>query len=119
MAIKVMPYDFKDDDDKVHCGLSIVDEMTKEKIVSFYQRWIEGVGGQKPVVENLYGYPGYSGKWKDKDEVKVYFILLAKFLRSKALEYIEKGFRDYPSQSKSLDELSEKIAQEEKDDLPF
>jgi len=115
MEIKVMPYDFKDENDSVKCGVSI--KCGDVKIGSFYQEWNDD-GKGKQIVKNLHNYPEYEGKWTDKDEVKVYFIQLAKFLRSVALGYIKHGFlearRDIPtSTTEEVDYVPEK------DGLPF
>ena len=117
MAIKIMPHDFKDQDDQVRCGLSITDEIKQEKVTSYYQRFEDQGEGKKPKVINLYGYPEFDGKWTDKDETKVYFIKLAKFLRNNALEYLQKGFKDYEGVPAAAAVPADQ--QPEKDDLPF
>src|ERR1051325_9581293 len=84
------PYDFEKDDGR-RVGISIKKEGTDEKVPSYYQQFETGTDG-KTKVKNLYGFPAFEGEWKDKDDVKIYFLKLAKFLRERAMTHLTTDF---------------------------
>ena len=89
LKIKITPYDFEVND-KRKIGLSI--EQEGIKVDSYYQKFTELEGG-KYKVENLNGFPDFTGDPKDKDDLKIYYTQVAKFLRGKALEHIDGNFK--------------------------
>lgn len=81
------PYDFEVNGQR-KSGLSIKDAFDT-KIESYYQKFSEVNGKFK--VENLHDFPtpdGDTNKYT-KDDWKIYFIRVSKFLREKALEYLK------------------------------
>jgi len=84
---KITPYDFEDNG-KRRCGLSIAHG--EEKITSYYQKFTKD--GDKYTVENLHGYPSFNGDSKDKDDLKIYYTMAAKFLRKEALARLKDIF---------------------------
>ncbi len=105
------PYDFETQKGKRKRGLSIKDK-SGEKISSYYKKFTEREDGGWDV-ENLYGYPSYDGDRKDKDELKIYFTRLLKFLRAEALKHIGQ-FRD--NDESSSDDIP---IGEPEEELPF
>jgi hypothetical protein len=90
LIYKFTPYDFEDlNAKKRRIGLSIKTPNDK-KIDSYYQKFTEKDG--KNICENLHGFPEFKGNSKDSDELKIYFMQVIKFLRTKALEYISTEF---------------------------
>lgn len=83
------PYDFTRNN-KRKAGIAITDQ-TDQKIESFFQKFT-GSDAEGWTVEDLHGFPPFTGNARDKDDLKVYFIQVAKFLRTKALEHINSNF---------------------------
>lgn len=75
---------------KQRAGLAIEDS-AGNKIGSFYQEF-KDLGNGKWEVKDLYGFPKFEGDSKDKDELKVYFIQLAKWLRAAATKHLTGNF---------------------------
>jgi hypothetical protein len=111
---KFTPWEIQKDN-KHRSGVSIKDD-TDIKITSYYQKYPDGVEGAKP--ENINGFPSYQGDWKDKDETKIYFLQVTKFLRTKALEYLSSGFavENVKANHSSTDDSA---PMEPVEDLPF
>ena len=82
------PYDFETDG-KRRKGLSIKDQ-ADQPVPSYYQEYNEADN----TWSNLHGFPVFDGNSKDKDDWKIYFIKVNKFLRESALEYLEDNFKD-------------------------
>lgn len=85
---KFTPYDYEKDK-KRKIGLSIVDG-GNNKVQSFYEKFTEK--GDKWEVELLHGFPTFTGNSKDKDDLKIYFTQVAKFLRTQAQEFLKSKF---------------------------
>ena len=110
------PYDFETNG-KRRVGLSIKNQ-ADERIESYYQKFHdEGEG--KFRVENLHGYPAFEGDAKDKEELKIYFIQVAKFLRTEALKHLEGDFGIHVPTEINEPEIPDEIPIGEEDDLPF
>jgi len=74
--VKITAYDFTDKENKHKAGISIL--QNNIKITSFYEQKIDDGNW-----EFLHNYPTSKGvDFKDKDEIKMYFIKVKKFLRS-------------------------------------
>lgn len=84
------PYDFTDKKGKRAAGLTIKDAGFN-KVPSYYQEYITHVDG-KVSVKNIHGYPEFSGNPKDKEDWKIYYIQVVKFLRERALSYLATEF---------------------------
>jgi len=85
---KFTPYDFEDvKANKRRMGLSIKDD-ADAKIGSYYQRYSEG----KEYPDNINGFPDYTCKWTDKDEVKIYGLRVTSFLRKESLAFLSGEF---------------------------
>lgn len=104
---KIIAYDFEKDGQR-RVGLSIEELKTNSKIQSYYQKVEKD--GDKLKITQLHGFPEFDGDWKDKDDTKIYFTKVTKFLRKKALDIIN-GWTAKP-------DLPEEVT-EDKDDLPF
>lgn len=102
-----LPYDFEHNGER-RVGLSITD-YEKNKISSYYQEFSED---KNVPVKNLNGYPTYDGDWKDKDETKIYFTRVTKFLRLEAQKYLEHDFRNTQPENLASEES-------ESNPLPF
>jgi len=116
---KITPYDFTDDVTlKRKIGLSIKDS-NDTRIDSYYQKFTETEKGWN--VENLHGYPEFNGDSKDRDELKIYFIQVTKFLREKTLVFLEDKFPS--SEIVTAESITEDFdgvpEQPGEDDLPF
>lgn len=103
------PYEFERNG-KRKCGINI--ETNGQKVQSYYQKFTDKGNGEW-LVENLHDYPPFEGDSKDKDELKIYFIKLAKFLRTNAIAHIQGNFQtaELPAE--------EKVKPEPTEDLPF
>lgn len=111
---KFMAYDFTKND--VHrVGIAIEND-AQEKLTSYYQKF-EGEGKDLKVT-NLHGYPEFDGDWKDKDDLKIYFTRLAKFLRIKSQEVIKNWQYQVPPDVQEEKEIETKV-DAGSDDLPF
>lgn len=110
-VIKIMPYDFTDDKGKRKVGLKITGP-GEERIENYYQEFIQE--GDKFSVINKHGYPEYGGDRKDKDELKIYFIKVTKFLREQSIHFIENQFQEISDTQR--EEFQEGPPE---DDLPF
>ena len=116
-SIKITPYDFEVNN-KRKIGLSI--EQEGVKVETFYQKFTDE-GNGKYKVENLYGFPNFEGDSKDKDDLKIYFTKVAKFLRGKAQEHIDGNFKRALPES-IADEIYKNSSVTDAgtdDDLPF
>jgi hypothetical protein len=115
--LKITAYDFTNQEGKHVAGISI--EQSGNKITSFYDKKHEDKG--KVSWELLHGFPKSEGvNFKDKDETKIYFIQVKKFLRSE----FNRLFSDKFNKSESKPEIHEDIIDnnlpsEPADDLPF
>jgi hypothetical protein len=110
------PYDYEKNN-KRKAGIWITEiafEGTEKRVESFYQEFTQKSDG-KWDVKNLNGFPEFDGDVKDKDDLKIYFVKLAKFLRSEALKHIQAGFQ---SNDPVVSHEPEPPAKPE-DDLPF
>jgi hypothetical protein len=105
------PYEFVSKDGK-KSGL-IIKTLSDEKVESFYQKFTEKPDG-KWDVENLHGYPTFTGDANKKSDWKKYGIDVTDFLKEKALEYIASGINDI--EEIPLEAVPTDL---EKDDLPF
>ncbi len=85
---KITPYDFEADG-KRKCGISIKTLQSDLSVISYYHTFGKNPDGSASVTATN-GFLEYDGNWKDKDEVKIYFMRVRKFLREKSLEYLEK-----------------------------
>jgi hypothetical protein len=108
---KITPYEFERDGKK-RAGLSIFDD-GDQKVESFYQKF-EGNDADGWKVTNLHGFPDFEGSSKDKDDLKIYFTRVIKFLRTKAQEHLHNAFFDAPMTKEEPIE-----AGGAEDDLPF
>ena len=107
----IKPYEFEQNG-KRKAGISILEESSGEKIGSFYQEFTDKGDGTWDV-KDLHDFPKFEGDKKDKDDLKIYFVQLAKFLRGKALEHINKYFRQAPVPQPDV------VEPEVPDPLPF
>lgn len=82
------PFDFEKDN-KRRVGISITDEID-QRVESYYQKFKKVDDGW--VVENINDYPTYDGNPRDAEDLKMYFIRVTKFLRARALEYLNNKF---------------------------
>jgi hypothetical protein len=86
------PFDFEKNGER-RMGLSIKDGYTDEKIQSYYTSYTPSTDkAEKGVLSCLHGYPEYTGESGDKEELKIYFMRVTKFLRVKGLEYVTGAF---------------------------
>ena len=108
--VKITAYDFIDKEKKHRVGISI--EQSGAKIVSYYER----KDGDKWTL--LHGFPSSDGvSFKDKDEIKIYFIKVKKFLKSQFDElFAEKWKRVENQQSDNIVEEAEITPD---NDMPF
>lgn len=109
---KFTPYDFEDVlNKKRRVGLSIK-TLSDEKVENYYKIYNE----DKKEWIYKHGYPTYDGDWKDKDEMKIYFMRVLKFLRTEA-----RCLADKPTTKQVKDDLPDEPANPENivDDLPF
>lgn len=115
-TVKITPYDFELNN-KRKIGLSI--EQSGIKVEPYYQKFTQLEDG-KYKVENLHGFPNFDGDPKDKDDLKIYYTQVAKFLRGKAQEHIEGNFGRVLPES-IADEIykNESTDSPEDEDLPF
>jgi len=121
--LKITAYDFVNQESKHVAGISI--EQSGNKITSFYDKKHEDK--EKVTWELLHGFPKSEGvDFKDKDETKIYFIQVKKFLRSEFSRLFSDKFnKPEPKQEvhEDLEENSDDIPSEQTDnepsDLPF
>ena len=106
------PYDFEKDG-KRRSGISI--KKGQEKIGNFYQEFSEIDG--KMNVKNLYGFPPFDCDPKDKDELKIYFLKVTKFLRNATMQFLKSKFQDSPVEPTVEEEPPPEV--DPHDDLPF
>ena len=84
------PYDFEKLG-KRKAGMSInkfSGDGKEEKISSYYQEFTKKQNGAWDV-KNIHQFPNFEGDSKDKDEIKVYYIKVAKFLRNQTKLWLE------------------------------
>lgn len=131
-SYRLTPYEFTDKETlKKKSGMSVyVDGDKEKKLFSFYHDYEEKPDGSKETVL-LHGFPKYQGvvdsKGRaDKDDLKKYFIDVAKFLRIKSLEHLAGKWNDGLGAPPEIhagddpDDLGDPIdSNKEKDDLPF
>ena len=113
--LEITPYDFTKDS-KRHCGLSI--KRGEEKISSYYQEFLETPEG-KMKINNLHGFPDFTGDRKDKDEFRIYMIQTAKFLRTQGLRHLETEFKHRREQEEIKPPFSSEDSPITDDDVPF
>jgi hypothetical protein len=110
--VKFTAYDFEDKDHKRKCGLSI--EQHSNKITSHYE--VKQPDGKWKL---LHSFPsGESIDFKDKDECKIYFIRVKKFLRAEFDRLFKDKFSSTEPSNKKMDIDDMNIPPVE-DDLPF
>ncbi len=121
------PYDFEKNG-KRKVGFSIKEEVSGEPVGSYYQ---EFAGNEESgwEVTNLNGFPNYTGTKGDKDEFEAYLIILRKFLRERAVAFLDEVFtqqQDRPSLEQQSHKQSDRNPPpddippaEEEDDLLF
>ena len=108
--VKITPYDFTDKEGKTRKGTSV--EQDGEKVLSYYE--VKGSDGKWQL---LHGCPSADGvNFKDKDDAKVYFIKVKKFLRKEFKDNFEPIFKD---KGKVVDHAPETPSSDDPDDLPF
>ena len=112
---KFTPYDFTRNG-KHRAGLAIEDESGK-KIESFFQSFS---GNEKDgwKVENLNGFPNFGGDSRDKDDLKIYFTQVTKFLRNYALKHLQTEFLE-PAPPVEIAEHDDSVPSPSDGDLPF
>jgi len=108
------PYEFERDG-KVRAGIAIEDEQ-KNKIQSYYQEF-KDLGEGKWEVKDLYGFPKFEGDKADKDDLKIYFVKLAKWLRANAMKHLSPSGNFYREQPPLA--APEEPKEPATDDLPF
>jgi hypothetical protein len=110
--VKITTYDFTDKQNKHRAGISVEQDGTKIK--SYYE-----IQQEDKTWELLHGFPSGEGiDFKDKDETKMYFIKVKKFLRN---EFISK-FKDKVFGTIQLENFPDtdlELPPSEKNDLPF
>lgn len=111
---KFKPYDHEKNR-KRKTGISI--ECGGEKVQSYYQKFT-GSETDGWSVENINGFPEYTGDWGDEDEVKIYFTRVTKFLRVRALEFLKSnGFSATRIEPAALAPPSERAVEHALDSL--
>jgi hypothetical protein len=100
---KFIAYDFEKSGQR-RVGISVEEMKTADKIKSYYQDIQKD--GDKFIVKNLHDFPEFDGNWKDKDDCKIYFTRLAKFLRTRSLAFIN-SWRTEEKIKSVIDEDSE------------
>jgi hypothetical protein len=107
--VKIQVYDFTTKEGKRKSGVSV--SQGDEKIQSYYTNKI----GENSY-EAINGFPvaPVDMNWKDKDDTKIYFISVKKFLRSEFKRLFPNGFSKQPVSSAPVVET-----EAEPDDLPF
>ncbi len=117
---KLIAYDFEKNG-KRRVGISIEELKTNSKVQSYYQDIQKD--GDKFIIKNLYDFPNFDGDWEDKDDCKIYFTKVAKFLRKKSLVFINDWTMGKIEKSidSTIKELNDKVekAVESDDNLPF
>ncbi len=89
---KFAPFQFTPaDSTKERVGLTIIRTADDVKLQTCYQTF-EQKEDKSWKVTNVNGFPDYTGKPKDKDDLKVYYIQVTKFLRERALAYLKGDF---------------------------
>lgn len=107
--VKITAYDFVNKEGKKVAGISV--EQNGTKILSFYEK----KNGEK--WELLHGFPTSDGiNFKDKDELKIYFIKVKKFLREEFSRLFSDKFKKTENAHPATEE---NISSEPTDDLPF
>ncbi len=82
---KITPFSFTPEGAKKEkTGLSIKEGETQ--IGSFYHEFLKNA--DKWQVKLLHGHPAYEGPQNDKEEIKIYYMRVRKFLRDRATEYL-------------------------------
>jgi hypothetical protein len=117
-SVKLMVYDFVNKEGKRNSGVSIEQEGLPGdtiKVQSFYSRQKED-----KTYENINGFPVPKKdiNWKDKDDVKIYFIDVKKFLRSEFNRLFEDKFKSTTHMPDKVQEMTES-ENNGSDDLPF
>jgi hypothetical protein len=112
---KFTPYDFERNG-KHKVGLAIEDRSGK-KIESYYQKFT-GNDQEGWKVENLNGFPEFTGDKNDKDDLKIYFTTVTKFLRLNAQKALQLSFLE-PAPPVETPPVDEQAPFPKDDDLPF
>lgn len=108
--IKITAYDFTDREGKHRAGISLL--QNEQKIQSYYE-----TKSQSGTWTILHGFPASEGvNFKDKDELKVYFIQVKKFLRNEFNRLFSGKFQKHEEKSDTNDEYTPSVPD---DDLPF
>jgi hypothetical protein len=79
-------------DGKPKSGLAITDS-NGVKVENFYQTFTEKQDGGWDI-KNRKEFPEFKGDPKDRDDLKIYFVVLAKYLRGEALRHIQSKFQE-------------------------
>jgi hypothetical protein len=82
---KITPFDFEPEGAKRKTGLSIKEG---ENIINSFYHSFTKLSDGKYNVTLLHGHPIYEGPKNDKEEVKIYYMRVRKFLRDRATEYL-------------------------------
>ena len=107
------PYEYEKNG-KTRSGIEIKDE-AGNRVQSFYQKFTD-LGEGKWQVEDLYDFPKFEGDSKDKDDLKIYFVKLAKWLRAKATLHLA---GDFYKEQPPAPAKEEPVEPSSGDDLPF
>jgi hypothetical protein len=112
--VKITSYDFTDKQNKHRAGISV--EQNGIKIKSYYE-----VQQEDKTWKLLYGFPpAESVDFKDKDETKMYFIKVKKFLRNEFFSKFKNKFSEnIQSENLSNSEPEISTSNDENTDLPF
>jgi len=109
--VKITAYDFEDKSGKRRAGVSV--EQSGIKIKSYYE-----TQNEDKTWNLLHGFPSGEGvDFKDKDELKMYFIKVKKFLRNEFMTKFKDSF-DNKTHSTATEE-DDSFTPPADDDLPF
>jgi len=110
--VKITAYDFEDKEKKRRVGISI--EQDGNKILSFYEK-----KGEDNKWTLLHGFPTGEGvDFKDKDEIKMYFIKVKKFLRGEFVRLFGEKWKE-SAHKEDATETPLTPGIDDSDDLPF
>lgn len=107
------PYDYEKNG-KRKAGIWISEDFTNAKIESYYQEFTQKPDGSWDI-KDLHDFPTFEGDSKDKDDLKIYFVKLAKFLRTNAMKHIQGNFQKVAPVKQEAEPPTPKV----EEDLPF
>jgi hypothetical protein len=119
--IKISAYDFVNKENKRVAGCGV--EQNNQKVASYYE-----VKGQDGKWKLLHGFPVSEGvDFKDKDEIKMYFIKVKKFLRNQFNDLIQPKLEGKENKSYPISDTVKEFVETPNtfsptgtdDDLPF